>query len=169
VSDGALTAKTSTRLVVGDAVRVSFQPRRFPRCPAGFVADEGAPYSRLRGYGWRSVAGGARGFLRRQPPGLTVEASTGLAFAGPAEWVCDLPNGTYKVTLALGDPASPVGRRRVALEGKEAAAVDLAAQAAPVVLPDLRAAVADGQLSLQLDSPSGAPGAEISYILIQRE
>jgi hypothetical protein len=198
VSDGKLTATVATRLVVGDAIRVNFQPRRFPKTPEGFVPDEGAVYSRARGYGWRAVPAGTTGFFRRQVPGLTVEAATGLAFPSPAEWLCDLPNGTYRLTLGIGDPAMkhphpgplPEGegagehphpgplprgegtesaRRRILVEGKEVADVDLAGRSAPIILAPMKVAVADGQLNLQLGRPAGTEGGEITHLIIERQ
>lgn len=171
VSDGARSAVAATRVVVGAALRVNFQPRRSARTPDGFGADEGLPYSRLRGYGWLrpAEASGAAGFARRQPAGLSLEASTGLAFPGAAEWVCDVPNGVYRITLGLGDPGQPGGRRRILAEGKEAAVVDLAAGPCPLVLAPWRVAVADGQLTLRLEPVSDPQSVEINYIRIERE
>ncbi|HPD17328.1 MAG TPA: PKD domain-containing protein [Planctomycetota bacterium] len=171
VSDGAQSATAATRVVVGSALRVNFQPRRAPRTPDGFAADEGLPYSRLRGYGWLrpAEAPGAAGFVRRQPAGLPLEASTGLAIPAAAEWLCDLPNGTYRITLAIGDPAQPSGRRRILAEGKEVALVDLAAGPCPLVLAPWRVSIADGQLNLRLEPASDPQSIEINYIVIERE
>ena len=171
VSDGKLTATAATRLAVGNTVRVNFQPRRLGAVPEGFVPDEGAVYSKARGYGWRAVPPGTRGFSTGQP--LPLEAATGLIFPSPAEWRLDLPNGAYKVTLAVGDPANLGGRRRVFLQGSEAANVDLAGQKPPVILTDLKATVSDGQLHLRLGAPadpagSALGGGEIAYVIVQR-
>jgi len=193
VSDGRETAAAATRVVVGDTVRINFQPRRSPRTPAGFVPDCGDAYVASRGYGWRVISDGAAAFARTQPGGLALEVATGLSFPASAEWVIDLPSGTYKLTAAFGDPLRWTGQNHVSsvghagrvpamrhvgrvslhVEGKEAAAIDFAAQPSPFVLRDYRAIVADGQLNLRLGTPPepgkpAAPGGDINYLILQR-
>ena len=171
VSDGAEKARATARIVVGDAVRINFQPRRSTRAPIDFVPDEGLVYSKARGYGWRAIPPGATAFARTQPAGLPMEASTGLAFPEPAEWLLDLPNGAYKLTIGVGDPARLSGQRLFSVEGKVAALVDLDGRQTPPAT-DCKAEIRDGQLNLGLGVPPepGKPpaGVAINYILIQR-
>ena len=162
VSDGQLAATAATRLLVGDTLRLSFQPRGFPRCPEGFVPDEGAAHAPLRGYGWRASPRNApRGILREEPAGLAPEAATAVVFPGPAEWLCDLPPGTYDVTLALGGAASAAGQRHALIEGQAAVP---GGQPGPLAIASVHVPVTDGQLNVQFLSPSGG---EASYIIIR--
>jgi hypothetical protein len=173
VSDGKATAAATTRLIVSDTVKVNFQPRRAPKTPEGFMADDGQVYTRTRGYGWRAIPPGMKAFARIEPAGLPLEAMTGLHFPTRAEWLLDVPNGAYKLTLVAGDPARLTGRRRIFVEGKEAAAIEFAGQTTPHVLTDHKVTVADGQLNLHLGIPPelGQPspdGGEINYLILQR-
>ena len=145
VHDGKAADTASTRLIVGNAVRVSFQPRSEP-VPKGFVADAAAVYCRARGFGWREVPPGTTAFVRKGAGKLPAAARTGIRVSRAAEWRLDLPNGPYDLTLSLGDPARPPAPRRITIQ--------------------------DGYLSLRLGDPArpGQPPKEpeINYLTIQR-
>ena len=174
VADGKAKATATTRILAGDTVRVNFQPRGLAKTPEGFMPDTGDIYAASRGFGWLPLPPGGTSFHRKQPAALAVELRTGLAFPQGAEWVFDLPNGAYKLAVAVGDPAHLAGRRRIFAEGKELFNTDLAAHDKPLVVADRRIKVADGQLNVHIGVPAASGGArseqggEINYIIIER-
>jgi hypothetical protein len=172
VADGSATRSAQTTVVVGDSVRVSFQPHGHAT-PGGFVVCCGQPYTRSRGSGWVSYAASPVPFARGEPVDLPVYARTGLRLPRSAEWRLDVPNGTYRLTLAVGDPARLKGRQHVFAEGKPLFEVELGTRSEPYVARDLEVAVADGQLNLHIGGPGGkgesaGPGGELNYIIVQR-
>ncbi|MFP4056493.1 MAG: PKD domain-containing protein [Candidatus Brocadiia bacterium] len=173
VSDGQAEAKDTVRLMVGDTVRISFQPRG-SEPPAGFIASPGAVYAPSRGFGWRRLPRGAATFDRRGADAAAPQARTGIYLPRSAEWLLDLPNGAYVLTLAVGDPGRPDGVQRVFAEGQEIVSVDLGGKALPHVAADKPVTVEDGQLTLTIGVPAeaGGPaageGGAISYIVVQR-
>jgi hypothetical protein len=111
-------------------------------------------------------------FARDEPADVPVHARTGLRLPRAAEWRLDVPNGTYRLTLAIGDPARLEGRRHVYAEGRPLFDVELATRSEPYVARDLEVAVADGQLNLHIGIPGGkgesaGPGGELNYITVQ--
>ena len=172
VSDGKAKARATSRLLVGPAIRVSFQAAR-AKVPEGFVADTGAVYAKGRGYGWRLLPAGVRAFERKTPAALPAEARTGLHLPVGAQWLLDLPNGRYHLTIAVGDPADLAGRRRVFVEGKELFNVELTGSAKPYVATRQPIRVADGQLNLHVGVPAtpaqpSPEGGEINYLVIEQ-
>jgi hypothetical protein len=173
VSDGKKSATATTRLLVGDVVRVNFQPRSGAKTPEEFVPDFGEMYTKARGYGWRLTAEKPTAFARSKPTELPAEARTGLSMPRGAEWLFDLPDGTYTLTLATGDPAHLAGRPRIFIGEREAVNVDLAGMKAPHVLTDYKVTVRGGQLNLHTGVPLNLGGAEtagarLNYLVIQR-
>ena len=172
VSDGREKATAATKLLVGPAVRVSFQPRG-AKTPEGFMAETGAVYRKSRGFGWRVPPAGLAAFARQGPADVAPEARSGLAVARGAEWVLDLPDGLYKLTVAAGDPARLAGRRRLFVEGKELFNVELTGSTKPHSVQGYRVRVAGGQLNVHIGVPPapgqpGTEGGEINYIVIER-
>lgn len=97
-----------------EALAVDFGPESALPSP-GFSADWGAPYDALRGYGWsRNLSGASRTRGRASDPSLDSFVFVGL---NPATWKLDVPNGTYHVSVAVGDAVYPQGPQRVIVEG----------------------------------------------------
>ena len=106
-------------------VKVNFAPEDFEASPGGFINDFGEAYTEDRGYGWvtqdtinsanpspiditgnvrerGSVAGPINDTLiHMQYPELIGDPD---AVRTPAAWEYDLPNGTYRVNVGVGEP-----------------------------------------------------------------
>ena len=170
VSDGKATHAATARVVVARTVRISFQPAA-AAVPKDFVADTGQCYTTTRGTGWRRLSGRAAAYARPTPTTLPPEARSGLRTPRAAEWLFDLPNGTYRLTLAVGDPAHLGGRRRILVEGKDALDATVT-RTEPSLTRRHTTRVADGQLTLHVGAPptegeAPAEGGEISYLIIE--
>lgn len=131
-----LPASAGGRTVLGAAVRaasatadvhINFQPAGAP-VPAGYVLDSGSAYSATSGYGWVTQA--SLSSATHVPLDLTpntrdrnVESDQRLdtlihmqypangnasAVTTPGAWEYALANGTYTVTVAVGDPVAGV-------------------------------------------------------------
>lgn len=90
---------------------------------SGFDQDSGELYSAARGYGWTATDGRIRQcFTRTDPDPLKNSICRaddywdGAWVASPATWRYDVANGTYDVTVAVGDPAA-ARKHSVAVEG----------------------------------------------------
>ena len=88
--------------------QVNFQ-NQFAPLPGGYVADYGLGYTAGAGYGWVqpgtltpvSMVGNGKDRNRTQDPRLdTVMVVKGTP---PPQWVMAVPNGTYDVTVSVGD------------------------------------------------------------------
>ena len=172
VSDGKAQGVAKSLLVVGSTVRVSFQPRA-AAAPKGFMVESGETYTAARGFGWRHLPPGTSGFARTDPKDVPPEARSGLRFPTGAEWVLDLPDGLYKLSVVAGDPAHLEGRRRVFAEGKELFNVELAGTTKPHAVDNHRIHVTGGQLSLHVGVPPAAgqrstEGGEINALVVER-
>jgi immune inhibitor A len=105
-------------------------------------------YSSSLGYGWLPGRVDAR------------DRSTGTAlrrdfnFTALGTFVVDVPNGTYDVTITLGDASAPHDEMGIYLEGARADTVTTAKNQFSV--KTYRVTVADGQLTLLLDDLGGA-------------
>jgi len=173
VSDGQAKASATTRLVVGDLIRVNFQPPGASKPPDGFLADTGAPYTQTRGYGWRALPPRTTTFARDKPAALPLEGRTGIDLPRGGEWLLDVPKGAYELTLAVGDPAHLAGNPRIFAEGKEVLNTELTGRETPFVVTDCAVEIKDGQLNLHVGPPPLAgritvEGGELNYIIIQR-
>ena len=167
-SDGKSRATARVKVVAAEELKVNFQPRLSRGAPPGFVADEGLAYARSRGYGWLRMPGTPRGFDRLQVPGLGLAARSGLSVPTGSIWALDLSNGTYELTIAVGDPAaSRPGHFAVVVEGKKVGEFQ-PPQKAPLVLRGIKATVADGQLTIELTPLGAGARAEIDYLVIHR-
>jgi len=168
VSDGKATATTTIKVLALEELKVDFRPRLARTVSPGFMPDGGLAYRRARGYGWLAMPGAPRGFERLEAPGLGIAARSGLSVPLGSVWAMDLPNGTYDLTIAVGDPAaSRPSRFQIAVEGKVVGEFQ-PGQKAPVVLSGLKVAVADGQLTIELGPKDRGGRAEINFLTIRR-
>ena len=99
-------------LSADDRVKVNFQPARAPE-HRDYDVDAGAAYDVDRGYGWHLPDGidrqcADRGVRDNQQVDTTCRATTRWTESGglvqsPASWSADAANGTYDVTVTVGD------------------------------------------------------------------
>ncbi|WP_218081299.1 kelch repeat-containing protein [Anthocerotibacter panamensis] len=117
-------ALLSQPLVAQTAIKINFQPLTSP-VPAGYIPDGGEAFSDARGFGWvqeDSLANPVHTPLSlipnardRNRPGVDARLNTFIhmqypptvandtAVKTPGAWEIALPNGTYDVTVSVGD------------------------------------------------------------------
>jgi N-acetylneuraminic acid mutarotase len=153
--------------------RVNFQAQS-SAVPAGYTADFGQGFDATRGYGWvqqgsstpLSLAGNGRDrnavadqrldtFMHMQFTG----ASGGVAV--PGRWEHALPNGSYSVTVSVGDPSFFDSIHRLSVEGTLAVDNFVPTAAAPHQQATVTVDVTDGRLTLDA---AGGSNTKIDYV-----
>lgn len=87
----------------GSAYAINFQPAGAP-IPDGFTVDSGESFDTSRGYGWM-VSPGAEGPRDRDNSASPDQSYDTLMLVDTnAKWEISLANGTYSVTICVGDP-----------------------------------------------------------------
>lgn len=82
---------------------INFQPASAP-IPAGFTSDSGEIYDAGRGYGW-TVSAGTEGTRDRNNSASPDQSyDTLIMVDASGKWEIELANGTYVVTICVGDP-----------------------------------------------------------------
>ncbi len=115
----------------------------------GYVqVTESTTYSRKRGYGWHD---GDEVMTRDRERGDALRRD--LAVAQWAEFLVDVPNGTYDVTVTMGDAGAAHEAMGLLIQGRRVESVTTAA--GQFWVKTYRAAVAGGQLSVVLDDLGG--------------
>ncbi len=105
-------------------------------------------YSPALGYGWLS------GSIDARDRAVGTALRRDFNFTPLGTFVIDVPNGSYDVTLTLGDAAAPHDQMGVYLEGARADTVSTAK--GQFVVRSCRVTIADGQLTVLLDDLGGS-------------
>jgi len=110
--------------------------------------SHGDAYSAAAGYGWLS------GAVDSRDRSIGTALTRDFCFSGDATFVSDVANGSYDVTVTLGDATHEHDRMGVYLEGVQ---VDEVTTAAGVFAANTYSVdVADGQLTLRLRNMGGS-------------
>jgi len=179
-----LTGIAKAALLAED-IKINFQPDGAP-VPDGYTKDTGAAYDNDRGMGWvredsldsenhipLDVSSNTRD---REYAGLDQQLDTLLhmqyptdfanptAVTTPAAWEYALPNGTYSVTVSVGDPAYFDSQHTINVEGVKA--ID-SFQGSPEQTHKqavVQAEVMDGRLTIDA---IGGDNTKINYVTIE--
>jgi glucose/arabinose dehydrogenase len=166
---GSDTSAAATLTVVFGA-RVNFQPAGAP-IPAGYLADSGAVFAdRGNGhsYGWDSDVGNTardRNSPRSPDQRFDTFVQTQRPVNPDAVWELAVPDGTYRVRVAAGDPIATTGVYRIDAEGVRVVR-GLPSAANPWVIGTEVVTVTDGRLTLQ-NAPS-ARNVRLAFITVKR-
>ena len=143
--------------------------------PAGYVGDDGQAYDATRGYGWVDSTGAPlslvgngreRGLLsdKRLDTFMHMQLPAGSAgVSTPGAWKASLPNGTYSVTVAVGDPAYTDSHDVIRVEGQTA--IDFTPSTSQLnQTTTVTVDVADGALTVDA---VGGTNTKVDYLQIQ--
>jgi hypothetical protein len=139
--------------------------------PAGYVRDSGDAFSATRGYGWVDLGEGTpltlTGNGRNRNPAANqpdvrlatfMHAQLPAGSAGvsiPGKWEAAVPNGSYTVTVAVGDAGTAVDSSdEVNIEDQNAIAAFTPTASAKFATATRTVTVTDGRVTL---SPAGGP------------
>jgi len=146
--------------------------------PAGYVRDSGDAFSTTRGYGWvamgtttpLSLAGNGR---NRNPAAgqadvrlaTLIHAQLPAGSAGvttPGSWEAVVPDGTYTVTVAVGDAGTAVNSVHwLSIEDQNAVAAFTPTASVKHATATRTVRVSDGRLTL---SPAGGTNTKLNYV-----
>jgi RHS repeat-associated protein len=136
--------------------------------PAGYVGDHGQPFDNTRGYGWKSATNqpvDLTGFGRERNVLADKRLDTFMHMqhvdlGSASSWETNVPNGTYDVTVGVGDPNFTDSHHVVRAEG--ITVVDLTPTANEKhKVGTSQVTVVDGRLTL--DS-AGGTNTKIDYV-----
>jgi len=126
---------TTAQLVGATSAKINFQPAG-ATVPTGYTADKGAAYDASRGYGW--VRQDSLSSTTHVPLDITLNTrdrnraadqrldtliqmqSNSSGVKTPAAWEYKLNNGTYNVTVSVGDAAYFDSQHTIRVEGVKA-------------------------------------------------
>jgi len=142
------------------ALKIDFKPA-LAALAAGYTADTGATFDAVRTFGWdRSVPTD----VRNRNSDLRLDTFAYVTNPAVRTWDAALPNGSYLVSLTLGDPAG-TGRHRLLLQGTVILADALTINNQFITLTDLPVTVTDGRLHMQIGGIAGtAKKTKVCYI-----
>ena len=92
-----ISTNTSSNLLYA----VNFQPANVS-IPDGFIADSGAIYDSDRGYGWVPAQAETRDRNETMSPDQSYD--TLIMVDANGKWEIGVANGTYSITICVGDP-----------------------------------------------------------------
>ncbi len=95
---------------------INFQPSN-AEVPEGFLPDSGYSYDEERGYGWN---GSGRLFSVDRNSYLSPDQQhdTVISIYPYQQWEMAVPNGTYEVTVSIGDPKKSLYEQYIQAEGQ---------------------------------------------------
>ncbi len=125
VSSVLLPATAHADTLVPSTFRVNFQPAG-AATPSGYTADTGQAYSATRGYGWTNASDvpldltpntRERNVNSDQRLDTLALMQPNSGQTTPGIWKAAVANGTYTVTVSVGDPSFVDSRNVINLEG----------------------------------------------------
>lgn len=171
---------TSAAAAVTPVTKVNFQPAG-SAVPAGYVADAGAAFDAIRGYGWVRRGTGepldlTRNTRDRVRSGVDARLNTVIHLqygdvGGTAgvltegAWEQTVPNGTYQVTLSVGDQPAYDSRHTVRVEGVTAVDGFVSTAATEFRLATVAVVVGDGRLTVDA---VGGVNTKLNYLDLSR-
>jgi len=117
-SDEAI-GTTSLEIVVIEEipeVAINFQPSN-AEVPEGFLPDSGYSYDEERGYGWNGI-GRLRTYDRNSYLSPDQQHDTVMSVYSYQRWEMAVPDGTYEVTVSIGDPKKSLYAQNIQAEGQ---------------------------------------------------
>jgi PKD repeat protein len=142
---------------------VNFQPAG-ASTPNGFAVDSGSTFSTTRGYGW-STSPNSLG-TRDRDSSLSPDQSydTLIHVAPTGVWEMTVPNGTYSVTVVIGDPRAPDTINTVQAENVTIINKESLSSSKLWIERTSQVSVADGRLTLKF--PGSSPYAKLCWVKI---
>ncbi|HEX6984284.1 MAG TPA: fibronectin type III domain-containing protein, partial [Planctomycetaceae bacterium] len=158
--NAVVNALTVEEVAPADAQQFDFGTGSSPLAGGAARVTEATKYSAALGHGWLS------GTVASRDRGTADPLTRDLNFAADATFAVDLANGTYLVTVTLGDASAAHDQQGVYLEGALADSVTTAK--GQFVSRSYTVTVADGQLTLRLDDLGGSdPNAVVNSLEIE--
>ncbi len=140
---------------------VNFQPSS-SQVPTNFKKDDGSVFASIRGYGWNKLLHGTE---KKSTADQTLDTYVSAANLNPGTWNFTIPNGTYYVTMVLGDPKNAQGPHWVEAEGLQLAKQVKTSKGEYLTIVDYPVEVNDTTLSIKLGN-SGQGQTVVNYLMV---
>ena len=119
--------------------------------PENFKKDDGSLFDSSRGYGWSQLVSG---YERKSNLGLATATFISVPNSQPSTWSMPIPNGTYFLTLVLGDPDQAQGPHWISAEDLQLTKQVKTSQGEYLTILDYPVVVKDNALTLTLGGDS---------------
>lgn len=130
--------------------------------PTNFKKDDGSVFASTRGYGWNKLLHGTE---KNSTADQTLDTYVSAANLNPGTWNFTIPNGTYYVTMVLGDPKNAQGPHWVEAEGLQLAKQVETSIGEYLTIVDYPVEVKDTTLSIKLGN-SGQGQTVLNYLIV---
>jgi len=130
--------------------------------PPNFKKDDGNVFDATRGYGWSTLLNGTE---QKSSVDQTLDTFVSAANLNPSTWNFSIPNGTYYVTMVLGDPKNAQGPHWVEAEGLQLAKQVKTSKGEYLTIVDYPVEVKDTTLSIKLGN-SGQGQTVVNYLIV---
>ncbi|MEZ6128233.1 MAG: FAD-dependent oxidoreductase [Planctomycetaceae bacterium] len=128
----------------------------------GFQRDTGLPFSETKGHGWkRDISANAR--HRHRVPETYRDAF--LFTRSEDTWECEVPNGTWQVTVCVGDSDHEQPEQNVTVEGR-LLIQNVPTQAGGFHEASTSVTVRDGRLTVTIGRPSGNANTTLCWLAL---
>ncbi|MFC5537995.1 hypothetical protein ACFPQ1_27020, partial [Rhodocytophaga aerolata] len=173
---GYIQAVMEVNLVVNpplsaSALKVNFQPAAQTSVPAGYVKDDGGAYNATRTYGWVNLtsktpvdfSANMRERVGSDELRLRTLVQMQTSGATPGAWEYALANGTYKVTVSVGDPNYVDSKHQINVEGVTVINGFVPTTTQRFMSATVTVTIADGKLTID---PIGGVNTKLNYVII---
>ena len=143
---------------------VNFQPPN-SQIPTNFQKDDGSVFTSARGYGWNQVLNGTE---ENSTADQTLDTFVSASNQSPGTWNFSIPNGTYYLTMVLGDPDMAQGPHWVTVEGLQIVKQVKTAKGEYLTIVDYAIEVKDSTLTVALGS-SGQGQTTLNYLVLNEK
>ncbi len=173
----------TAQLVGATSAKINFQPTG-AAVPTGYTKDTGAAYDATRGYGWvrqdslsstthvpLEITPNTRDRNRVADQRLDTlihmqdNAPNSSGVKTPAAWEYKLDNGTYNVTVSVGDAAYFDSQHSIRVEGVKAIDLFRPSSTQPFKQTTVLASVTDGKLTIDA---IGGTNTKLNYVDIAK-
>ncbi|WP_447968751.1 hypothetical protein [Nitrospira sp. M1] len=141
---------------------INFQPSS-ASTPAGFLKDDGSPFTASRGYGWSTRVNTRE---RNRSSNQSLDTLIHFDKGTNVTWQYSLPNGQYSISLASGDPSYDQGPHHVQVEGITVINNVSTTANKFITVTNRLVTVADGKLTIRLTRKGGTAKTILNYVRI---
>jgi len=147
VQDFRIETESGTESVSSFNIAINFQPD-MAEIPLGYQKDSGGEFNTTAGFGWTQPPA-SLGTRDRDNAVSPDQAYDTLIHVQPeAVWELAVENGTYRITICMGDPSYPIGTPLVRAEGVTVISGQTLSTSNPWIEKSADIQVLDGHLSI---------------------
>ncbi|WP_187262777.1 malectin domain-containing carbohydrate-binding protein [Pontibacter beigongshangensis] len=159
---------TVTEAGSAQEIKVNFQAGT-TNTPSGYLADTGQPFETGRGYGWvdpstkqpKDLSSSMR--VRSTTDEFRLRTLAQMQAPTPGSWEYVLPNGSYNVSVSVGDPSYTDSNHAINVEGVSAISNFKPSSSQKFQSATVPVEVRDGKLTIDA---AGGTNTKLNYVII---